>query len=681
MGRHLRTMVLAATAAISLIVFCSRSARAEEVPDALRSAVENAVAKVKPALVRIHVVFVEYNDGREVKFQASGSGAVIGKEGYVITNHHVAGHATRIQCTFSNKEEMEADLVGTDALTDISVLKLRPDSPRDFPVAEFGDSSRVLVGDNVLAMGSPMALSQSVTLGIVSNTEMIMPKMMQWRFTLDGEDVGSIVRWIGHDAAIYPGNSGGPLVNLNGQIIGINEIDLALSGAIPGNLANTVAQEIIKNGRVKRSWLGLEIQPLLKHSKIDHGVLVSGTMKGSPADKAGIQSGDIIVRLAGKDVNIHFDEEKPGFNRMVADLPIGQEIEVAILRDGKEIPLKVATAEREEASPKQSELKKWGITGRNISFFIAKEMKLDSQEGVLITSVSPGGPAGDAKPKLTQDDVVHDVGGTPIKNVKELSELTAKLTEGKKDPVPTLIGFTRDTEKLVTVVKIGIKDFDDPGLEVRKAWLPIKYQVITKDIAEQLGFPDRKGFRITAVFPESAAERAQLKVGDLIVAVDGAPLTASAPEQLEELPALIRQYKVGTTAELSIIRGKEPMKASIELPQGPPESREMKKHQDTDFEFTVRDISLTDQVSQQWQKDQHGVLVIEIKPGGWAELGRMNVSDLITDIEGTPISSVDGLQSKMKEIAAAKPRSVVLRVLRGVHTLFLELEPNWSTSP
>ena len=658
-----------------------RGAYSEEIPLSLRSSVEKAVAKVKPALVRIHVVFVEYNDGREVKFQASGSGAVISKDGYVITNHHVAGHATRIQCTFPNKEEIEADLVGTDAMTDISVLKLKPDSPRDFAVAEFGDSSKALVGDNVLAMGSPMSLSQSVTLGIVSNTEMIMPKMMQWRFTLDGEDVGSIVRWIGHDAAIYPGNSGGPLVNLDGQIIGINEIDLALSGAIPGNLANAVAQEIIKNGRVKRSWLGLEIQPLLKHSKVNRGVLISGTMKGSPADKAGIQSGDILVRLAGTDVNVHFAEEKPDFNRMVAALPIGQDVDVVVMRDGKEIPLKVTTAEREEASPKQSELKKWGITGRNISYFTAKELKLDSQDGVLVTSVSPGGPSGDAKPKLTQNDVIHEVGGTTVKNVKELSELTAKLTEGKTEPVPTLVGFSRDAEKYVTVVKVGIKDLDDPGLEVRKASLPIKFQVLTKDISEQLGVPDKKGYRITSVFPGSAAEKARLKVGDLIVAVDDTALTASAPEQVEELPALIRQYKVGSKAELSIIRGKEAMKIAVELPQGPPESREMKKHQDPDFEFTVRNVSLMDQVKKQWQDDQRGVLVIEIKPGGWAELGRLNVDDLITEIEGTPIQSVENLEAKMKEIAAAKPRSVVMKVLRGVHTLYLELEPNWTTNP
>ena len=159
-------------------------------------------------------------------------------QGDVITNHHVAGNAKQIICTLMSKEEVDADLIGTDPLTDISVIRLRPTKPREFPVAKFGDSSALRVGDHVMAMGSPLALSQSVTLGIVSNTTMVMPDIFgPNRMELEGEDVGSMVRWIGHDAAITGGNSGGPLVNLQGEVVGINEISYGLSGAIPGNLA------------------------------------------------------------------------------------------------------------------------------------------------------------------------------------------------------------------------------------------------------------------------------------------------------------------------------------------------------------------------------------------------------------------------------------------------------------
>ena len=197
-------------AVAALLVFTT-SAAALEVPQSLRAAVDRSVAVVKPALVRIHVVSTTYRDGREQKYQSSGSGVIITPEGHVITNHHVVGHATRLVCTLSTREEIDAELVGTDPLTDIAVIKLLPADGRTFPVAPFGDSDRVRVGDDVLSMGSPYSLSQSVTLGIASNTEMVLLRRMGYgAFRQDGEDVGTLVRWIAHDAVIYPGNSGGP---------------------------------------------------------------------------------------------------------------------------------------------------------------------------------------------------------------------------------------------------------------------------------------------------------------------------------------------------------------------------------------------------------------------------------------------------------------------------------------
>ncbi len=326
-----------------------------------RPEIEAAVAAVNPALVKIHVVEVEYNAGREVKTEASGSGAIFSKEGHVITNHHVAGNAKQIICVLADKEEIDADLVGTDPLTDISVLKLRPLTRREFPTIKFGDSDALRVGDPVLAMGSPLALSQSVTRGIVSNTAMVVPDLF-WplRFEIDGEDVGSVVRWIGHDAKIAGGNSGGPLVNMQGEVVGINEISFGLSGAIPGNLAKTVAEQLRLHGKVERAWLGVDAQPLLRSMDSDRGVLVSGVDPGSPAEKAGIKSGDVLLSIGGQDVNARVPEDLPSFNLLVAGLPIGKETSLVLLRKGAKETIPVTPQERESAWQKERELEAWG---------------------------------------------------------------------------------------------------------------------------------------------------------------------------------------------------------------------------------------------------------------------------------------------------------------------------------
>ena len=652
---------------------------AQKTPAVARSDVDAAIAKVKPALVRLQVVSTYYQDGRELKSQSVGSGAIITKDGYLITNHHVAGHATRIFCTLADHEEIEAELVGTDPSTDISVVRLKPTKPREFPVARFGDSSKLKVGDPVLAMGSPMALSQSVTLGMISNVEMIMPKFFGplGKLKLDGEDVGELVQWIGHDAAIYGGNSGGPLVNLQGEIIGINEISLGLAGAIPGNIAKSVADQIIASGKARRSWLGIEVQPLFKHSNDTDGVFVSGVMPDSPAAKAGLRSGDLLVRLGDHPVNIRYDEQMPDFMRLVSSLEIGKEISAKVVRDGKEISFNLAPVEREELHPRQQEVKQWGLTVRNLSFFVAKEMKRKNQDGVLITSVRPGGPAGEAKPAMNSKDVLVEINGKPIRNVQEFIDTTQQLTDGKTELTPVLAAFERGLRRYLTIVKVGVRELADPGLEVTKAWLPIETQVISRDIAKQLGRPDLKGFCVTQVFPGSSAEKAGLKPEDFIIAVDGEKLTASAAEHDEELSTLIRQYDIGATLKLTVLRDKKELVVPVELARSPKLVREMKKYRNDAFEFTARDITFFDRADEQWNEDQAGAYVEEVKSGSWAELGSLYAGDLIVAIDGQPVRDVDSLKTLMEKTASEKKRAVVMKVVRGIHTRYLELEPDW----
>lgn len=655
----------------------STTAKDKEIPTALRSQVDAAIAKVRPALVRIRVVSTEFSDGREIKQQSVGSGAIITKDGYIVTNHHVAGHAARMFCTLWNREEIEAELIGTDAMTDISVIKLKPDSPRTFEYVSFGDSAAMNVGDPVLAMGSPMALSQSVTLGIISNVEMIMPRFMGGSFQLDGENVGSLVKWIGHDAAIYGGNSGGPLVNLKGEIVGINEISFGLGGAIPGNLGKTIANELIAHGKVRRSWLGIDTQPTFKRAKNPRGIIISGVQTDSPASAAGFKPGDVLLKINGETTDVRYDEQMPNFMRIVTSLPFDKKVEAVVLRDGKEVKLKVEAVERGDLFPKQREFKQWGITARNISSLMRREMKRDSMDGVLVGTVRPGGPAGEAKPSLEYRDVIIEVGGKAVKNVDELEEITKKLTEGKNDPVPVIVTFERKAERFLSVVKVGVKDLKDPGLEVTKAWLPVETHVISRDIANELGQPSLKGFYVTRVFANTTADKAGLQPGDFIIALDGEKLTASAAEHEDELTTLIRQYDVGKTVELSIIRDKAEKKVSVELARSPRLAREMKKYRSDDFEFTVRDVSFFDAADEQWNENQRGALVEDVKPGSWAELGSLGVDDLILEVNGNPINNVEDLRKQMEKISAEKKNVVLMKVLRGIHTSFIQIEPAW----
>jgi serine protease Do len=628
--------------------------------------------------VRIHVVTINHQDGRELKREAAGSGTIITPEGHVVTNHHVAGKTLAIMCTLATREEVPADLVGTDPLSDIAVLKLRPARPRQFPAASFGDPSKLRVGDRVLALGSPLALSQSVTMGIVSNTEMIMPGLF-WpfnRMTLDGEDVGSLVRWIGHDAPIFGGNSGGPLVNLQGEIVGVNEISMGLAGAIPADLAKEVAHAIIREGRVRRSWIGLEVQPLLKSRVPERGALVGGTIEGSPAARAGFESGDILVKLGGHDVNVRFAEEIPPFNQMVMRLESGRAVEAIVKRGGVEKKLSITPEDRERAESVVRELTLLGITGSNLTAMAAKELKRPDRNGVRVRSVRPGGAVDQAKPALGPDDIILSVDDEKVNDIETLMKTTEQLTKGKTVPVSALVAFDRRGERLLTVVELGRPGLQDPGLEARKAWIAVNVQVLTSQLAEKLGVAGRSGVRVTRVLGGAAAA-AGVQVGDIITAVDGDPVQASQPSDSDLFATMIRQYKIGSTVKLSVLRERSERQLDVKLETAPRLPREMKKYEDPNFEFRVRDVSSADRLQHAIPEAQQGVLVEAVREGGWAALGHLADGDLLLAIDGEAAANVEAVQQKMATIATAKPVAVVLKVRRGIRTFFVELQTGW----
>ncbi len=670
-----------ALSAVMILMFAG--CQSDPTLDNVRQAVDRSVEEVYPSLVRIHVVVEAPRSGRILKFRASGSGAIISPEGYVVTNHHVAGDATRIICRMSTREEVEAELIGSDPMTDIAVLKLdlstrqsRQDlAPEE--IAAFGDSEKVRVGDVVLAMGSPAGLSQSVTQGVVSNTEMIEPYGRG--FSLQGEKVGLLVRWIGHDAQIFQGNSGGPLVNLSGEIIGVNEVGIGgLGGAIPSNLARSVVKQLIDGGEVKRSWTGLQVQPLLDGGQGDKGVLVSGVIEDSPAQKAGLQAGDIVRVYDGTEVSASVEEELPMFHRVAMSVPIGKVIRIRARRDGKQEVFRLETQAREPARHKDEEVRSWGITARDLTLMDAIYRDRAGKSGLIVNTLRSGGPATEAKPEIQPGDILTQVEGQKIDDVADLQRISGEILEGKTRRVPVLAAFDRGTRKFLTVVEIG----EDPEPPVtptaRKAWLAIDTQVLTRELAEALDMEDAKGVRVTMVYPNRGPDKAGVKVGDIVLKLDGETIDASQPEDTQVLENMVRAYRIGTEVELTLVRDDTELKIPVKLDEPPTPVAELETYTNDDFEFSARDMSLDDKVTQKMEEKVSGVLVSEVKRAGWADLAGLSNGDVILSVDGREIASIQDLEKQLEQAKENRADRVVVFVRRGPFTQFLQLEPDWS---
>jgi serine protease Do len=642
--------------------------------------IEAAVQAVYPALVRIHIVSEEGGAGRMQKQRSSGSGTIISPDGYILTNHHVAGHATRIMVRLADRQELRATLIGTDPLADLAILKIDQNDLRDptapLPVAKFGDSSTLAVGDTVLAMGSPAGLSQSVTQGIVANTEMIAPGSSM---RLDGESVGEIVRWIGHDAVIFPGNSGGPLVNLKGEIIGVNEVGIgSLGGAIPSNLAQKVAQDLIAHGSVKRSWLGLNAQPLLKSCKATAGVLISGVLLDSPADQAGLQAGDLITACNGTAIAAsRAPEDLPVFNRLLLEASVGSKIILQGTRHDQPMKWTAISEERQPAEPREKELISWGITARDLTKLAAMERLRSDNNAVTVQSIRPGGAAAASKPAIVPGDLILTVADRPTPTLAELIRVSEEITKDKTAPTPVLVSYEHDGRSYLTVVKIGPDTLSDkPGL-AKKAWIGLDTQVISADLAEALGIPGAKGVRITQVHPGTNAEKAGLKNGDLLLKLDGTIIPTSRPEDSDIFASLIRQAKIGTETTLSLRRGTADLTLKVQLEASPEGIAELATHECKPLEFNSRDLGQADRVELKLPADLKGVLITNVAPAGWAALGGLTTGDILITLDARPTASIDSLKSILDDLEKNRRSPLVLFVRRGITTRYIELEPTW----
>ncbi|MFQ5560914.1 MAG: DegQ family serine endoprotease [Nitrospinota bacterium] len=366
-----------------------------------------------------------------------GSGFIVSEDGYIITNNHVVEKSDEIKVTFDDDKEYDAKLIGTDSKTDLALIKITVG--RKLPFLEFGDSDTLKVGEWVLAIGNPFGYEQSVTAGIVSGKGRVIGQ-------------GPYDDFIQTDASINPGNSGRPLLNSHGDVVGINTAIFTAGGrgnigigfAIPVNMAKSIIEDLKERGTVTRGWLGVMIQkvtPEIAKSfgiKKSSGALIGDVLKKSPAEKAGVKRGDIIVKFDGK--GIRSVEDLP---KVVALTRPGAKVKMGLIRDGKKRTLDVVIGTLKESGGGSETISEdlIGISVQNINDADKTKLDLKSKEGVLVVWVDSQGPAYLAG--IRNGQVIIEVNRTDVKTKKDYDKAVSKL--GKGDVVTMVIKDGRGT--------------------------------------------------------------------------------------------------------------------------------------------------------------------------------------------------------------------------------------------
>ncbi len=355
------------------------------------------------------------------KVVAQGSGFIFTSDGYIMTNNHVVADADKVTVRLEDGREFKGKVVGADPHSDVAVVKI---DAKNLPVLPLGDSDKLEVGEWVIAVGNPFGLSHTITAGIVS---------AKGRSSVGITDYENFIQT---DAAINPGNSGGPLVNLDAQAVGINTAIFSRSGgymgigfAIPINMAKAIADQLIKHGTVIRGYLGIAIQDLTPElaksfkRKPESGVLIAQVTKNSPAEKAGLKRGDVIVEFDGKPVT----KAGPFRNRVALKTP-GSKTQIKVLRDGKAKTLTVVIGKLPEkgvlTSKSSQQLSKLGITVQALTPELAKQLGYEGLSGVVIVRVDPGSVA--AMAGLQPGILIEEVNRVPVKSIDDFQRAVKK---------------------------------------------------------------------------------------------------------------------------------------------------------------------------------------------------------------------------------------------------------------
>jgi len=357
----------------------------------------------------------------DMKRRSLGSGFIIDKEGYIVTNHHVIQEADTITVTFKDETEAEAKVIGTDPKTDVALIKV--DVKKVLPVAVLGDSKDLKVGDWVLAIGNPFGLKDTLTAGIVSAL---------------GREIGAgpYDDFIQTDASINPGNSGGPLLDMKGRVVGINTAIIAggtgIGFAIPVDLAKELLPQLKDTGHISRGWLGVYIQrvtpELAKSFGLDEptGALISEVMKGGPAQDSGLNPGDIVVEYQGKPVNSFSDLPK-----MVASTTPGTKVTLEVIRKGKKKTVRIQLGELpddDKPAPKGETGQELGLQLQEITPELARTHELPADKGLIVAGMAPDGAA--AAAGIQAGDIILEINHTPVETIARFREILTAAPDG-----------------------------------------------------------------------------------------------------------------------------------------------------------------------------------------------------------------------------------------------------------
>jgi serine protease Do len=388
-----------------------------------RKVVKSAKEKVFPTVVFIKCVRAGMEGGEKKAQSVSGSGVLISDKGEVLSNWHVVERATEVRCLLQDGRAFNARVVGSDKDVDISVLQLElPPGAKPVPFASLGASASLTEGDFVMAMGAPFGLARSVSIGIISCTKRYLPSASEYS------------SWLQTDASISPGNSGGPLVNTLGEVIGINTRGIAYGGgdtgfAVPIEVAREVADQIRALGRMDWSWTGMQLQPLKDFDRNiyfpdDEGVIVAETDPESPARRAGVQHGDRLVKLNGEKINGLTQEDIPSVNRRLGLLPKDKPAKIELVRQGKSVAVEFTPRAKGKTEGDQLDCPRWDFTLKAINQFDTPDLFFQKSEGVFVFGVKYPGNA--AQSGLLPRDILVKI---DQKEVRSLDEVKAVHTD------------------------------------------------------------------------------------------------------------------------------------------------------------------------------------------------------------------------------------------------------------